>query len=888
MVPLYKRLKENGITFYAFPGSSEDISASYQNSSYKMYFSKYALLHIPEQSLSVEPKYFDFDVFIRSDSATPAYSFSDLFVESLRNYVANQEVVIRESRLNSKEYYYNSNSLQTTSEKIFWKWCKKLNIIDFEPAIPSDEYFSNLPEFSSNNINDDEYFPEYLWKEREILDWNTIYYKETDETGFLNKLEIVFDGSTNFKVGDIVNIFNVSNDTILSNVDGTNIQDSSTEDGINTKVLKVKPSGATQGSSIIVDINTTLPQTIENTGQARLVYNRLVRYIGEVNGVSNVQEANRSYTEVHALIPDHTGQTPDILFRTTYDDNYKPNMTFPIIPSQYQPEILGAENFKSPIVSSPQNYPGSYFGQFDTLDFTYVIENGDYLRRSGDYFGIKGDINNITIDSSKLDGLGIDFNMNHYVKMNIPNKVITNFDQFNALSVDNNPPKDFEFNAILWYYTIEDDKGNKKSNLYGITILDHPDNNTKDDLIGLKFPTYKKLVTNGQQDGTSYSFNLSLNFNLINENPIEVYNPESINSLFSMNLFNKAMSRLASVNDSFLNIIAEQNSIRSDLSNIKSLLYTQTDINILNKKISNLETLLKLYSTLQMKDSNSIKINTIPSSPPYITLDDISTDYYNIININTTELFNQQGVLPISISIPLNRNLLVNIINDDSLDLNFDSNLSIILDRDLYLNQTIDISVNSTNYSLFNKFLDIYMMSDSGSTSSDINKVLILGDIDLPVYYNNITNSVNSAYMWKDFGLNIDFNKDIFLSNKDKLNIPIDCNILLKNNSINVGDSLYLNNLYIGTQSVYNYSGQYKVYSVDINSQYITLDISTNTEFVNGLSSSIYPYYLHESNKTLLSNVPYFSLNKGKSIKITRISNSVNLNERYYLKIIDL
>ena len=62
MVPLYKRLKENGITFYAFPGSSEDISASYQNSSYKMYFSKYALLHIPEQSLSVEPKYFDFDV----------------------------------------------------------------------------------------------------------------------------------------------------------------------------------------------------------------------------------------------------------------------------------------------------------------------------------------------------------------------------------------------------------------------------------------------------------------------------------------------------------------------------------------------------------------------------------------------------------------------------------------------------------------------------------------------------------------------------------------------------------------------------------------------------------------------------------------------------------
>jgi hypothetical protein len=45
-------------------------------------------------------------------------------------------------------------------------------------------------------------------------------------------------------------------------------------------------------------------------------------------------------TEVYAHVPDHTGQTPDILFRTMTDVNYKPNLTFPIIPSQYQPEII--------------------------------------------------------------------------------------------------------------------------------------------------------------------------------------------------------------------------------------------------------------------------------------------------------------------------------------------------------------------------------------------------------------------------------------------------------------------------------------------------------------------------------------------------------------------
>jgi hypothetical protein len=44
--PLYKFLKSNGTTFYAFPGAAEDISAAYQNANYKMYFSKYTLLNL--------------------------------------------------------------------------------------------------------------------------------------------------------------------------------------------------------------------------------------------------------------------------------------------------------------------------------------------------------------------------------------------------------------------------------------------------------------------------------------------------------------------------------------------------------------------------------------------------------------------------------------------------------------------------------------------------------------------------------------------------------------------------------------------------------------------------------------------------------------------------
>jgi hypothetical protein len=102
MTPLYKFLKTNGTSFYAFPGAAEDISAAYQNQSYKMYFSKFVLLNFPKQNLepgseaNAKPVYWDFDnSFIRSIQSTPATSYKDQLVESLRNYVANFEVTMR-------------------------------------------------------------------------------------------------------------------------------------------------------------------------------------------------------------------------------------------------------------------------------------------------------------------------------------------------------------------------------------------------------------------------------------------------------------------------------------------------------------------------------------------------------------------------------------------------------------------------------------------------------------------------------------------------------------------------------------------------------------------------------------------------------------------------
>lgn len=890
--PLYKALKGNGTSFYAFPGAAEDVSAAYQNQNYKMYFSKYVLLDLPKENLTnpggtqAQHTYFDFGTF-SGIAPTLAPDYKDRVVESLRNYVANHEVALRESRLNNTEYYYDTRALETTSEKIFFKWARKLNLIDFEPAVPQDEYFDTLTIFDRNNENDDSYFPEYLWKEREIVDWSVIDYAESGTTN--NFLQLETSSVTNIQEGDIIELADFEGSLQID------LFGSPTWSSVTTEVLDVTTSGGQQ--SIVVDIPSVLTSDPNvNIGTIRLVYHKLIQYIGEVNGVSNVQEANKAYTEVYAHIPDHTGQTPDILFRTKPDVNYKPNLIFPIIPAQYQPEIIGAEVFSSPIVSDPTSYPGSYYGQFDTVDFTYEVESGDSVRRSGRFYGVTGDINDPVWNGKALDGVIMDFNTDHYAKMNITDREVSTFDEFNALEINNAPATDFEFNAILWYYTVEDQNGNKFTNLYGVSFLDNPENNPKDDEVDIRFPVYKKLVTNGNQDGTSYAFGLNLNFNIIHDNPQEAYNPEAINSLFSMNLYNEAMRRLSSVNESFLNIIAENSDIKDEITNIKQLLYSQTDLSLINARISNLEELLKLYSTMQIETSDTIQVETIPTSPSKLKLNNIDRSYYSIDKYLSSDMYNTNGALPIQITPPTNKNFLINVHNDDVVDITLPDNdrLNILFTKDLDYRQTVDILISSDEVSTENKKLDIFIttVNPIGNTASnepsDPIETLLIGDIDLPVLYNNNTSQPNSASTWKNFNFDIDFNSDIILQSGYLIDFVLDANSNIVDNSIKVGDVLVLNNLFVGTSSVFDFSGQYKVNAV--NGTTLTIDISDNPEFVSYYDTLTLPFTLHSSTSTFLSNNPYFSLNKGYMISVTRISSNDNimLANKYSVDIRDL
>ena len=129
--PLYKKMKTKGISFYAFPSATEDITIANQNHDYTMNFSKFILLNLPAQNILTSPKKFDFRNSFKTNDPNPITSkFSDQLVESIRNYIANQDACFRETRITANKDFYNPMERRTPSEEIFWKWCRLHNIID--------------------------------------------------------------------------------------------------------------------------------------------------------------------------------------------------------------------------------------------------------------------------------------------------------------------------------------------------------------------------------------------------------------------------------------------------------------------------------------------------------------------------------------------------------------------------------------------------------------------------------------------------------------------------------------------------------------------------------------------------------------------------------------
>lgn len=867
--PLYRYMKERGSTFYAFPSSSMHKDPK---------FSKFVLLNIPnkieDERLDFEKENFNGTPFeIYTDDNNPVQNYSEQLIESLRNYVANHDATMRNSKLNNQQGFYNINEKQTPSEIIFWKWLKKMNAISFEVCEHKIDWDKNNPDFENPNadtVSNTDYFRKYLWKEREIKSYAIEYIEyQGVVTGVSNNtVRLNISYPARFKVGEKI---------ILTGDVGTELS-------INTEyeILKFDENGDNTRDIYIEDTNVNV-DVYNPSGEVSLSYHKVVQYVGEINAISDVRTSTKDETEVIAYIPHHAGSTPSILFTSRFDTNYYPGIELPILPEQIQTEILGAEKLESPIRQNPNDYPGLYYGQFDTSNKTYLASDGDKLRYSGDYFGINRN-NNIGLseddhiellsefNEDNLDGINIDFDLNHYLKMTFSDdQVGFNFDEFNQAIINDIEPQDFEYNAVLWYYEVDSDTENDTNtytNLYGITFLNNPDND--DDLDNTRITPYKKLVNNDEHDGLSYKHVLNVSTSIDNDTSTLSFDPTSVSNTFGFDLYQNVMSNMSKLNESFINIINEFLRINTEMNDIKSVVYSQVDINEIKIKLQNLEDLLRLYEKYQFVDTESVSILTDYSgSYPTLSFNINHIEYANMYNLTSTDINNyyisNNSIYPITV--PNSNKLLINIINDDTTSY---SNLGIILSKNLKYKQVIDINISADN-AYYSKEFKIYV-NETNDLNEEvetelINNIFLPSDIGYKsvdtiiyntAYYNNNSIEQNvhsidiSGYTINDNDLTVinTVGKNIFGNSTYNQKVFID-NFKVLNNSNN--EIIDLSDIYYINQSNYN-------------DDYFLLDLET-------------------VGYTLLSN-PVIRIIKNYKIRITKISedDTLPINERYLIE----
>lgn len=869
--PLYRYMKERGSTFYAFPSSSMHKNPK---------FSKFTLLNIPNK---IEDIRFDFEkenfngtpFQIYTDDNNPVPKFSDQLIESLRNYVANHDTIMRDSKINTQEGFYNVEEKQTPSEVIFWKWLKKMGAIEFEPAEHKIDWDKNHPDFdnpNSDTISNTDYFRKYLWKEREPKEYAIQYIEYQHDPSDINNniARLIVSYPARLKVGDKI---------ILSGNIGTEL----TPD-IEYEIIQFDENEDNSRDIYIKDSNITVDVT-DPTGSLILSYSKVVQYIGEINAVSEVRTATKDETEILAYIPHQAGSTPSVLFTSKVDTNYYPNVELPILPEQIQTEIRGAEKLESPIRKYPNNFPGLYFGQFDTPNKTYLASDGDKIRYSGEYFGILRN-NNIGLseedyvellsefDDTNLDGINIDFDLEHYLKMSFTDEQVGyNFDEFNQVIINGQEPQSFEYNAILWYYEIEgdnEDDTNLYTNLYGITFLNNPDND--DDSDGTYITPYKKLINNDEHDGLSYKHVLNISTSIDNDTSTMSFDPTTVHNTFGFDLYQNIMSNVAKLNESFINIINEFLRINSDMNNIKSIVYSQVDINELKFKIQNLEELLRLYERYQFVDTESVKVISDYSGVyPTLSFQINHVEYANIYNITMQDIYdykvaNNENYL---IEIPNTNKVLARITNNDTT--NF-GELGIVLEKDLNYKQSLEVSIDADGAFFSNEFRIYIKVLNTDTTEYE--DVELLDNIFLPtdIADNTPNNVVYSTAYYNDTHTSHSVHQ-IQVSG-DTIN-DFDKTAVYTTGKNNFGKLNYDEQVLIDNFKVVDDNGNIKdftgVYSINQTPQY-----HNDEYFVIDLVSLGY---------TLISN-PTIRIIKGYNIKITRVNddNTALLSDKYLIE----
>lgn len=363
-------------------------------------------------------------------------------------------------------------------------------------------------------------------------------------------------------------------------------------------------------------------------------YNRVVKYIGDIDVINSVRSIDNSYSELYIYVPTNVGTTPYVLFNSKSDSNYFPGMVITNAPSDpLDDAYLAGRHYND---SHP--YGLSTLAFYDLFDgavntqiantinvgsltpgnwFTGTILDSYYtdstLSGSSQVYNIptnqliQKQYSSRTIQyvRNRLDGVTIDFKLSDY-KLANDNSNIKTFSELGDY-VQN---KNFEYNAVLVYYDVYDPNkvdanGNYTdltTNLYGVLFLDEVQAD------GLKFsiPFIDKFKPDpiAKTNGNSFAFKLNIKFdNSIEDSTVE----KSINdfSTFSLDLFTDVLTEFKAIQTSMNDKIIELEDLKQQLATAKDALLNTSTYNQLNSRLTTLEQSLAASSSL-FENSNAV------------------------------------------------------------------------------------------------------------------------------------------------------------------------------------------------------------------------------------------------------------------------------------------
>ena len=339
-------------------------------------------------------------------------------------------------------------------------------------------------------------------------------------------------------------------------------------------------------------------------------YRRVVKYIGEIDIVNNVDRAGEAYTELYINVPTEVGGTPTILFDSVSDANYQPSLV-----------IQGSSEFilgRNSATVHPQGLSISAFYDYDnqlqgpgpagytdpaadwmglgpgtvsSITDAYFTEpttfesvlNAEIKKYKADYNNPAGFEASAYV-RSELDGISVDFNPNDYEQI-IADNTVSTIPQFNGTGLS----QSFEFNAVLVYYDMVDlsDSAKTTTNLYGLLLLDNVTPTTDGGYIQ-RYPKYKPNPVTGQ-NGNSYGFKINLRFDA---SPGSAGIDTIINdyNTFSMGLFSDASAQLQTSAQIFQRQQLEIADIEVRLAAVENTLNSVSTSAFLQSQINNLQT----------------------------------------------------------------------------------------------------------------------------------------------------------------------------------------------------------------------------------------------------------------------------------------------------------